>query len=212
MSPEQARGNVVDRRTDIWAFGCLLYELLSGKRAFQGETRQDTFTSVLEREPDWSALPAKTPTKIRELLQQCLQKDVGRRLPDISAGRQVIQDVTAPPGKRLSRAQAVGIGIAMLVLLLMAVGAGIWWETRISQKISVPALVRLTSDAGLTTDPALSWDGKFLAYASDRSGEGNLDIYVKQVGGGEPLRLTRGPGDKRTPGVFSGWHYHRFPL
>ena len=80
MSPEQARGEDVDKRTDIWAFGCLLYELLTGKRAFPGETLSDTIAAVLEREPDWQALPAKTPAKIRELLRQCLQKDADRRL------------------------------------------------------------------------------------------------------------------------------------
>ena len=80
MSPEQARGGDVDKRTDIWAFGCLLYELLTGKRAFPGETLQDTIAAVLEREPNWQALPAKTPAQVRELLRQCLQKDAGRRL------------------------------------------------------------------------------------------------------------------------------------
>src|SRR5882762_169689 len=75
MSPEQARGRNVDKRTDIWAFGCLFYELLAGKRAFPGKTLQDTIAAVLEREPDWQALPAKTPAPVRELLHQCLQKD-----------------------------------------------------------------------------------------------------------------------------------------
>ena len=75
MSPEQARGRDVDKRTDIWAFGCLLFELLTGKRAFPGETLQDTIASVLEGEPNWQALPAKTPAPVRELLRQCLQKD-----------------------------------------------------------------------------------------------------------------------------------------
>ena len=80
MSPEQARGGDVDKRTDIWAFGCLLYELLTGRRAFPGETLQDTIAAVLEREPNWQALPAKTPARVRDLLRQCLQKDPGRRL------------------------------------------------------------------------------------------------------------------------------------
>src|SRR3982074_224405 len=78
MSPEQARGKALDNRTDIWAFGCLLYELLTGKRACAGETVADTIASVLEREPDWHALPAKTPARVRELLRHCLQKDAGR--------------------------------------------------------------------------------------------------------------------------------------
>jgi serine/threonine protein kinase len=93
MSPEQARGKDVDKRTDIWAFGCLLYELLAGKRAFPGETLQDTIAAVLEREPDWQALPAKTPAKIRDLLHQCLQKDAGRRLQTIADVRRTIEQV-----------------------------------------------------------------------------------------------------------------------
>src|SRR4029077_10358546 len=92
MSPEQARGEAVDKRTDIWAFGCLLYELLTGKRAFEGETLPDTIAAVLEREPDWQALPAKTPAKLRTLLRQCLQKDAGRRLPNIADARKAIDE------------------------------------------------------------------------------------------------------------------------
>lgn len=84
MSPEQARGGEVDQRTDIWAFGCLLFELLTGKRAFGGETATDTVASLLEREPDWQALPGDTPAKVRSLMRQCLQKDADRRLDDIA--------------------------------------------------------------------------------------------------------------------------------
>src|SRR5271157_3660762 len=92
MSPEQASGREVDKRGDIWAFGCLLYELLTGKRAFQGETQSETIAAVLEREPDWQALPAKTPAKIRELLRQCLQKDANRRLEKIADARRTIEE------------------------------------------------------------------------------------------------------------------------
>jgi serine/threonine protein kinase/formylglycine-generating enzyme required for sulfatase activity/pimeloyl-ACP methyl ester carboxylesterase len=83
MSPEQARGADVDQRADIWAFGCLLFELLSGKRAFKGESVSDTIAAVLQSEPDWQTLPAGTPSKIRELLRQCLQKDASRRLNNV---------------------------------------------------------------------------------------------------------------------------------
>ena len=92
MSPEQARGEAVDERTDIWAFGCLLFELLTGKRAFQGETLSETIAAVLEREPDWQALPAKTPAKIRQLLRQCLEKDADRRLHKIADARRTIEE------------------------------------------------------------------------------------------------------------------------
>ena len=80
MSPEQARGKAVDKRTDIWAFGCVLYKLLTGRQAFSGDTLSDMIVSILEREPDWQALPASTPARIRDLLRRCLQKDPQRRL------------------------------------------------------------------------------------------------------------------------------------
>ena len=75
MSPEQARGQAVDKRTDIWAFGCVLFEMLTGRRAFDGDTMSDTFVSILEREPDWTALPPTTPASVRTLLERCLRKD-----------------------------------------------------------------------------------------------------------------------------------------
>ena len=80
MSPEQARGKLVDRRADIWAFGCVLYEMLTGKMAFGGGAVTDTLAAVLRVEPDWSQLPAATPTRVRVLLQRCLQKDPKQRL------------------------------------------------------------------------------------------------------------------------------------
>jgi serine/threonine protein kinase len=85
ISPEQARGEAVDKRGDIWAFGCRLYELLAGKRAFVDASLPDTVAVVLDREPDWNALPPKTPAKIRDLLRRCLEKDASRRLGDLAS-------------------------------------------------------------------------------------------------------------------------------
>jgi len=87
MSPEQARGKETDRRTDIWAFGCILFEMLSGKRAFTGETIPDVLLAILDREPDWAALPVRTPPRVRELLARCLEKDPARRLRDAGDAR-----------------------------------------------------------------------------------------------------------------------------
>src|SRR5262245_19026096 len=87
LSPEQARGKVVDERTDIWAFGALLFELLTGKRAFAGETASDTLASVLTAEPDWSALPAATPPAAVRLLRRCLVRDPHHRLQSIGDAR-----------------------------------------------------------------------------------------------------------------------------
>ena len=87
MSPEQARGKEVDRRTDIWAFGCILFEMLSGKRAFTGETIPDVLLAIIDREPDWAALPVRTPPRVRELLARCLEKDPAQRLRDSGDAR-----------------------------------------------------------------------------------------------------------------------------
>jgi TolB-like protein/Tfp pilus assembly protein PilF len=120
MSPEQARGRPVDQRADIWAFGCLLYELLAGKRAFAGESPAGTLAAVLEHEPDWQALPAKTPPAVRDLLRQCLQKDPGGRPSTIADARKIIE--AAQRGR--SRRGTVAIAAAGLALLfaLCAVG------------------------------------------------------------------------------------------
>src|SRR6267142_2108333 len=93
LSPEQARGKIVDRRTDIWSFGCVLYECLTGKRAFDGETVSDTIAKILERPMDWSTLPKATPARLRELLERCLTKDPRRRLRDIGDARLALEEV-----------------------------------------------------------------------------------------------------------------------
>src|SRR5215831_8410446 len=99
MSPEQARGKVVDKRADIWAFGCILYEMLTGRLAFRGETDSDVIGKILEREPDWSALPAATPAAVRRLLLRCLAKDPKQRLRDIGDVRIEIDRIDdVPPG------------------------------------------------------------------------------------------------------------------
>ncbi len=87
MSPEQARGLPVDARADIWAFGCVLYEMLTGRPPFTGQTVAETLAAILEREPDWKALPSSTPARIRELLRHCLQRDIALRLQNIAEAR-----------------------------------------------------------------------------------------------------------------------------
>ena len=93
MSPEQASGQVVDKRTDIWAFGCILYELLTGERAFAGETVSNTLTKIQGQDPDWERLPAETPVAIRKLVVRCLEKDADRRLHDIADARIEIEEM-----------------------------------------------------------------------------------------------------------------------
>jgi serine/threonine protein kinase len=103
MSPEQARGKPLDQRTDIWAWGCVLYETLAGRRVFIGETVSDVLAAVLEREPDWSALPRTTPARIRGLLQRCLHKDLKRRIHDIRDVLREIEQAAHEPSRAESR-------------------------------------------------------------------------------------------------------------
>ena len=100
MSPEQARGLPVDKRSDIWSFGCVLYEMLTGRVTFAGDTVSDSIAKILEREPDWSALPAATPAPIRRLLLRCLAKDPKQRLRDIGDARIEIDAIRrSAPGR-----------------------------------------------------------------------------------------------------------------
>src|SRR5262249_27611211 len=93
MSPEQARGRVVDRRADVWSFGVIVFEMLTGARAFDGEPISDVLAKVIEREPDWTKLPLSTPPRLRALVQRCLRKDPKRRLQAIGDARLDIQDI-----------------------------------------------------------------------------------------------------------------------
>jgi eukaryotic-like serine/threonine-protein kinase len=128
LSPEQARGKAVDRRTDIWAFGCLLYECLTGLQAFQGETVSDTIAKILERDVDWSRLPKRTPPRIRELLERCLEKDPKRRLRDIGDARLSLEEVKAGLGKPAAhepaRARVHRIRLSAVVGALVGLVAG----------------------------------------------------------------------------------------
>jgi Flp pilus assembly protein TadD/TolB-like protein len=134
MSPEQARGKETDRRTDIWAFGCLLYEMLSGKRAFTGETVPDAMAAILHHDPDWTVLPSRVPERVRELLRKCLEKDAGRRLRDAGDARLEIETalaetsfsgagpapgVASPGGRRLAAALAAAAVLAATIFFLL---------------------------------------------------------------------------------------------
>ena len=131
MSPEQARGKPVDERADIWAFATVLYEMLTGRKAFEGETVSDTLAAILTKEPDWSALPADTPASVRRVLRRCLDRDPKTRIHDIADARLELDEPSLPPAGPVpipypsSRVPAWG-WIAGLVLLLAA-GIG-WWR------------------------------------------------------------------------------------
>jgi len=121
MSPEQTRGKPVDHRTDVWAFGCLLFELLVGKKAFRGETFSDTMAAILDREPAWEALPTATPAKVKDLLRRCLQKDPKLRFQQMQDVRLAIDAIrSGRRGWRLTRRQALAAAVVFLAGLLGA--------------------------------------------------------------------------------------------
>jgi eukaryotic-like serine/threonine-protein kinase len=193
MSPEQARGKDVDKRTDIWAFGCLLYELLTGKRTFHGESNQDTIAAVLEREPDWQPLPSKTPAKIRELLHQCLQKDAGRRLSNIADARRTIEEV----GRGRNRWRVAALATAALALV--AVGLALWLRGP-ARPPDRSQWIQLTKFSDSVSQPALSPDGRMVAFIHGSStffGPGQ--VYVKILPDGEPKQLTQDSYLKMSP-------------
>ena len=132
MSPEQARGLAVDKRTDIWAFGCVLFEMLTGRRAFDGATMTDTFARVLEHEPDWSLLPADTPEAIRILLHRCLRKDPAKRLHDVADARIELDDdrELAPARSRRGSQPFLWITTGLLIGAALAAGGFALWRGR----------------------------------------------------------------------------------
>ena len=201
MSPEQARGKAVDKRTDIWAFGCVLYELLTGKQAFHGETFTDITAKILTSEPDWQVLPAETPEQIRPLLRRFLQKDKTLRLRDAGDARLEIQDaLSAPPPAQHASAttgwfsmgwrQSVVLGLAAAAVL--ATGGVAVWNLR-SGQTSQPRLITRTV---VTLPPgdqlaalegpaiAISPDGRQIAYVAEHVG--TREIFLRGLDSLDP--------------------------
>jgi eukaryotic-like serine/threonine-protein kinase len=152
MSPEQARGKAVDKRTDIWAFGCVLYELLTGRQAFRGDTLSDMIAAVLEREPDWQALPSATPAKIRDLLRHCLQKDAQRRLRDLGDARMQIDEAPAAAQPRWRSRVALWIAAVGMMAVLLAAGLAYRFAGRGETIDSVAVLPFVNANADPNTE------------------------------------------------------------
>jgi eukaryotic-like serine/threonine-protein kinase len=172
MSPEQARGKAVDKRTDIWSFGCVLYEMLTGRIAFRGETLSDTIVAILDRTPDWSAVPTDTPAVVLRLMRWCLEKDARQRLRDIGDARHELEEAFNQPEHHLLSEQA-------------------------RPRFRRVEFQRLTDFEGLNEAPAISPDGKMVAFVTviaDRR-----QIWIRLLAGGAPLQLTRDNADHLYP-------------
>jgi Tol biopolymer transport system component len=189
MSPEQAKAKSVDRRADIWAFGCVLYEMLSGKMAFHGETVTDTLAAVIKEEPDWSLLPANTPVRVRVLLQRCLQKDPKQRLQAIGDARIALDEVLSGAPDPIAGAAAsttsnpmrmwLGWGLAAVAILMAAIFAFLQFH-----KAPVPPAplvqfeIAMPEKASIAGGMAISRDGQQLAFVA-RSADGQNRVWIK---------------------------------
>jgi eukaryotic-like serine/threonine-protein kinase len=213
MSPEQAEGKSVDARSDIFSFGSMLYEMITGQRAFHGETKMSTLSAILSKEPArLGELADGVPAELEKIIARCLRKDPQLRIRDMHDVRIALEELkeeSESGGTVSGIPAAVGPSRGNPWLVLSIAGAAVivafalwWWgppRLHSPASSSTATIRRVTWDAGLTTDAALSPDGKLLAYASDRGEEGNLDIWVKQVAGGEPIRLTHNEADDNQP-------------
>lgn len=200
MSPEQARGKPLDKRTDIWSFGCVLYELLARRQAFTGETLSDVLASILTGQPDWNALRGDTPPNIRVLLRRCLEKDLRRRLHDIADARIEIQDAlsgSATPHVNVSAASLLAAPLwrralpwALAGLFAVTSVFAYWQWQRVAQHPSTHArrFSVVTNFAGVEAQPSLSPDGRSVAFVSDHDGQ--FDIWMGLVVGGSLVRIT----------------------
>jgi Tol biopolymer transport system component len=200
MSPEQARGLPVDTRTDIWAFGCVLYEMLTGRAPFTGQTVAETVAAIVERDPNWKALPGSTPARVRELVRRCLQKDLALRLPDVAEARDTLE--RAVRGRSGWRVAALAAAAAALLLSLFAwaLFRGAGGGGRATASADYTQVTDLTESA---VAPTLSPDGRMVTF---KVGEnyflGDGQIYVKRLPDGESVPLTRDPARKYGP-VFT---------
>jgi len=224
MSPEQAKGRNADKRSDVWAFGCVLYEMLTGRRAFEGEDLSDTLASVIKSEPDWTALPAGVPAHVRTILKGCLEKDRRVRIPDLAVVRYVLDGIVAAPAPQAGthgRAQP-GRGLRVwqtataLFVLVSAVGITATYRLRSTTPtmarffVLPPEKHAFAAGGRQATTAVISPDGRTLAFvARDLSGRNLLWIRAIDSLTAQPLAGTEGAAfpfwspDSRFVGLFS---------
>ncbi len=200
MSPEQAKGRVADKRSDIWGFGCVLFEMLTGRRAFEGADASDTLAAVLRAEPDWTALPDNTPSQIRRVLRRCLQKDRDRRLRDVGDVSLDIDEALAAPDtpapsvsqgsltSRLGARERLAWMLlsAVLAIIVVGVAATAYLRTpalddrRVEFEIAPSERTSFAGSGALASvpSPALSADGRRLAFVAVGS-NGSPSLWVR---------------------------------
>jgi eukaryotic-like serine/threonine-protein kinase len=211
MSPEQAAGKNVDARSDIFSFGTTLYEMVTGRRPFQGDTKMSTLAAIIHHEPPPpSEFAGALPPELEKIIARCLRKDPERRAQHMDDVKLAIEELKeeSESGKtatavRQSRS-AVFRYVAVAAGAVIAGAAAFWFVANYLQRVdaAIYQLRPITRDEARSFNPALSPDGKLLVYSSDRAGGNNVDLWLQQVAGGEPMRLTRHPA-RETDARFS---------
>jgi Tol biopolymer transport system component len=211
MSPEQVRGLAVDHRSDLFSFGSVLYEMLTGRRPFQRETAAETMTAILKEEPDdKAASDGHVPPALAAVLRHCLEKKPEKRFQSARDLAFALETSTASTGVVSGSAEAVpapsraadlGKWLGVAALVAAAAAAGYFLRPR-AEPLDLPnwsdiTMTALTTDPGYEGEPTFSPDGRTIAYVSDR--DGNFEIYLQQIAGGPAINLTKDPGDDVQP-------------
>ncbi len=200
MSPEQAKGKRVDKRTDIFAFGAVLYEMLTGKKAFAGEDVSDVLASIMKLEPDWKAVPSDLDPRIRNLLRRCLRKDRKNRRQSIGDVRVEIQEIVAEPSESPAVSRPAGqhreifIGVAALILGMLIAGVVVWRAADPAAlsplRFTITTSVELARAGGPLL--ALSADGRTLVYSAVQRGARQLYLRPRDQFEASPIAGTEG--------------------
>ncbi len=199
MSPEQARGLPLDKRTDIWAFGCVLFEMLAGKRPFNGDTSSDVTAAILTVDPDWTAMPEATPPSVQTLVRRCLQKDSKRRLHDAADARLELDDALDGRDTHRADSRPTGLGTPMLTWALaavavIAVGTSlVLWRAKPMEQAAVTQFAMASTIGEVlpainAPNLAISGDGTRIAFVAELGGARSL--FLRQLADLEPTKVS----------------------
>jgi serine/threonine protein kinase/Tol biopolymer transport system component len=226
MSPEQAKGRSVDRRADLFAFGCVLYEMLAGRPAFEGESAADILSYVLQRDPDWTRLPSTVPPAVRQLLRLCLEKDPRKRRQSAGDVRIDLEHalsepsavVPAPAVRRSRVARLAWIGGSLIAIAALAIPAAIHWRERPPREMQLQIVTPATQQP---LSFALSPDGRYIVFVAWGSTAGDPDrLYLRPLDTTEGTLLPHTEGarlpfwspDSRSVGFFASERLHRIDI